>query len=339
MSAHSLTPAPEPERALSASPPGLPFAVAFSGGADSTALLLASVQLWPGQVRAVHIHHGLSSQNDVFEAFCRQVCERWSVPLAVCHVDARAAAGDSPEATARHVRYSALAQTVTAQWGGVVRDVLTAQHADDQIETLLLALSRGSGLPGLMAMPARWQRDGLSWHRPFLSLPQQVLRQYLQAQGQDWVEDSSNTDERFTRNRIRAHVLPALERALPGFRAPFARSIAHTVQAQHLLDEWTRQDLARVGTPPQLPALQALPSERQAAVLRAWLKGHPGAVPSTAQLRELQKQVQRCTTRAHHIHLRVGAGWVVREGAGLAWHGPAQLGAHGHLPSPVASGP
>jgi tRNA(Ile)-lysidine synthase len=307
-----------PDEALADFCPGLPFAVALSGGADSTALLVACAQRWPGQVRAVHVHHGLQAAADDFEHFCRQLCERLQLPLLVQRVDARAAAGQSPEDAARQARYRALADAVSSHWPEV-RDVAVAQHADDQMETLLIALSRGSGLPGLAGMPARWQRLGLSWHRPWLSVAGADLRQWLRQRGQDWVEDPSNSDGQFPRNRIRAQVLPALEAALPGFRDTFARSMRHVAEAQALLNEAAEQDALRVGDPPVLAALQALSPARQAQVLRLWLKRHHATTPSTAQLQELLAQIAHCTTRGHRLHLKVGAGRVQRDGPCLRW--------------------
>ena len=308
-----------PEEALADFCPGLPFAVALSGGADSTALLIACAQRWPGQVRAVHVHHGLQAAADGFEAFCVDLCHRLSVPLAVRRVDARAAAGQSPEDAARQARYLAIAETVFAQWPEV-RDVAVAQHADDQIETLLIALSRGSGLPGLAGMPAQWQRLGLRWHRPWLQVAGADLRGWLRARGESWVDDPSNADEQFTRNRIRARVLPALDAALPGFRDTFARSMQHMAQAQALLDALAQQDLDEVGVPPVIAALQRLPTARQAMALRLWLRREHATTPSTAQLRELQAQLADCTTRGHRLSLRVGSGRVERVGAVLHWH-------------------
>ena len=307
-----------PDEALADFCPGLPFAVALSGGADSTALLIACAQRWPGQVRAVHVHHGLQAAADGFEDFCRQLCERLRVPLVVQRVDARAAAGQSPEDAARQARYQAMADAVRTAWPDVF-DVAVAQHADDQIETLLIALSRGSGLPGLAGMPAHWHRLGLQWHRPWLDVAGADLRGWLRAREQVWVEDPSNQDEGFTRNRIRARVLPALEAALPGFRDTFARSMRHAAQAQQLLDELAEQDWLQVGQPPALAALQALPAARQALVLRLWLKRAHATTPSTAQLRELQAQIADCTTRGHRLQLKVGSGQVERAGAHLVW--------------------
>ena len=307
-----------PPEALAGFSPGLPVAVALSGGADSTALLIACAERWPGQVRAVHVHHGLQSAADDFEAFCRQLCAQLQVPLVVQRVDARPAPGQSPEDAARQARYAALAQAVQGAWPEV-HDVALAQHADDQIETLLIALSRGSGLAGLAGMPAQWTRAGLRWHRPWLQLPGAALREWLRARSERWVEDPSNTDERFTRNRIRAQVMPALEAALPGFRDTFVRSMAHAAQAQGVLDALAESDLATLGLPPRLAGLQRLPHARQAMALRLWLRREHATTPSSAQLRELQAQLADCTTRGHRLSLRVGAGWVEREGEHLLW--------------------
>jgi tRNA(Ile)-lysidine synthase len=318
MAAHRAS---SPEQALAGFSPGLPFAVALSGGADSCALLLACARRWPGQVRAVHIHHGLQAAADGFETHCQAMCLALGVPLTVRRVQAGHARGQSPEDAARQARYAALAQAVQTEWPEV-RDVALAQHADDQIETLLLALSRGAGLPGLASMPAHWQRQGLAWHRPWLTMPGAALREWLQSQGQTWVEDPSNTDEKFTRNRIRARVLPALAEALPAFRETFARSAAHAAQAQEVLNEVAAQDLAQVGVPPRIQALQQLSRARQALVLRHWLRQIQATTPSTAQLHELLDQVAACTTRGHRLHLKVGQGFVERNGVVLIFLSP-----------------
>jgi tRNA(Ile)-lysidine synthase len=306
------------DQALADFSPGLPFAVALSGGADSTALLLACVQRWPGQVRAVHIHHGLQEAADGFEAHCLALCGQLGVPLLVRRVQAGHAPGQSPEDAARRARYAALADAVQTEWPDV-RDVAVAQHADDQVETLLIALSRGAGLPGLASMPAQWQRSGLNWHRPFLTVPGAALRDWLRERDQAWMEDPTNSNEQFTRNRIRARLLPVLAEAFPAFRETFARSAAHAAQAQEVLDEVAAQDLAHVGNPPRISALQALSRARQALVLRHWLRTCHATTPSTAQLNELLDQVAACTTRGHRLHLKVGQGHVLRQGAVLSW--------------------
>lgn len=314
------------DAAINAFEPALPLLVGFSGGADSTALLMACAARWPGQVRALHVHHGLQSAADDFAQHCEGFCAALQVPLSVRRVDARHAAGESPEDAARIARYASF--RAEAQEGSshpAINSVALAHHADDQIETLLLALTRGAGLPGLSAMPAAWRRDGLSFHRPLLAVQAADIRAWLAARGAAYIVDPSNSDERYTRNRIRAQLLPAIDRAFPQFRETFARSIGHAAEAQSLLDELAAQDLAEVGSPPVIRRLQALSAARQANVLRHWLKAVHAAVPSAAQLQEVLRQVAACTTRGHRIELKVGVGCLVRRGPVLDWYNPEAL--------------
>lgn len=302
--------------------PVLPLTVALSGGVDSTALLAACAQRWPGQVEAVHVHHGLQAAGDDFERQCRQLCENLGVSLSVRRVDARHTAGSSPEDAARRARYQAL--DAHAQETGAA-SIALAQHADDQVETVLLALSRGAGLAGLAAMPAHWRRGAVDFHRPLLQVSGAAIRQSAERAGLHWIEDPTNTDERYTRNRIRARLMPALGAAFPQFRLTFARSARHAAEAQSVLDEVAAADLLLVGTPPRIKALQAFSPGRQALVLRLWLRACFATTPEAAQLGELLRQLAACTTRGHGIRLKVGAGFVLREGAVLGWYNPAVL--------------
>ena len=270
----------------------------------------------------MHIHHGLQEAANLFEAHCRAMCAQWQVPLVVCKVNARHEAGQSPEDAARKARYLALSESVHQHPDlQGVKHIALAQHADDQVETLLLALSRGAGLPGLACMPSQWTRNGLQWHRPFLNVPGFKLRECLVQAGVSWIEDPTNQDEQFTRNRIRAQLLPALERAFPQFRETFARSASHAAEAQDILNDVAQADLAGVmeGGMPCIKNLQRLSSARQSLVLRHWLKVQHQTTPSAAQLAELVSQIASCTTRGHQLHLKVGRGYVRREGAGLTW--------------------
>ena len=314
------------DQALDAFSPALPLAVALSGGADSTALLLACAQRWPGHVAAIHVHHGLQPAADGFAAHCESLCAALSVPLVVCRVDARPASGQSPEDAARDARYGALASAVAAGIGPLVcRSVALAQHTDDQVETVLLALSRGAGLPGLAAMPAAWEHAGIRYHRPLLGVPGPALREWLAARGARFVEDPTNTDTAYTRNRIRARVLPALEQAFPAFRETIARTARHAAQAQELLDDVAREDLARVadGTGVSIARVRELSRPRQANLLRHWLRSTHRVVPQAAQLDELLEQLQACSTRGHRIHIKVGCGFARRLGQRLTWYNPA----------------
>jgi tRNA(Ile)-lysidine synthase len=318
------------EQAMAAFAPPLPLGVAFSGGADSTALLVACAEKWPGQVVALHINHGLQAAAGAFESQCQQLCQRLGVELRVLPVDAGHAMGQSPEDAARRARYKgivALAHAECAQTA--IKSIAIAQHADDQMETVLLALSRGSGLAGLSGMAPHWVRDGLFFNRPLLAVASSDIRQWLAVRGEGFVDDPTNTDIRFTRNRIRAQVVPALRAAFPHCLDTFARSAAHAAQAQVLMDEIAQADVQDVLRPrdglPQIKALQRLSHARQANFLRFWLKQSFQVIPSTAQLVEMQAQITACVTRGHALHIKVGHGFVRRSGDVLSWYNPQVL--------------
>jgi tRNA(Ile)-lysidine synthase len=343
-----------------------PLVVAYSGGADSTALLLMAAQAHPGQVSAIHVHHGLQEAADDFASHAELFCQALNVPLTVLRTSAHAAAGQSPEEAARKARYLAISEAVleknrhlapvntqefainsvantvlpasasaSASTALALPTVLLAQHADDQVETVLLALSRGAGVDGLAGMPARFERHGLHWARPFLAedlfmgsaqirawLAQQGLSARLPGQGvlgQGWVEDPTNASMAYTRNRIRAQLLPALASVFPQYRETFARSARHMAQASELLMQSAQQLQAQVGWPPQLKALQALPRQVQANYLRFWLKQAHQAMGSEAQMNELLDQIAACTTKGHHIRIKIAAGYIQREGAQLRY--------------------
>lgn len=312
--------------AIAAFSPVLPLAVGFSGGADSTALLLACAEKWPGQVHAIHIHHGVQAAADDFERHCQAFCAQLHVPLTVKKVDGRHAPGQSPEDAARRARYKAFEAVALIEYAQVaIKSIAIAQHADDQVETLLLALSRGSGLPGLSAMPASWVREGITYYRPLLTVRATDIRAWVLGRGVEFIEDPTNVDERFTRNRIRARLLPALEATFPQFRDTFARSAANAAQAQAVLLDVALQDLAFIGSPPLIKLVQRLSRPRQANVLRHWLNATHQAVPSAAQLAELMDQISACTTRGHQIRIKVGTGFCERRGLVLHWYNPAVL--------------
>jgi len=312
------------DQAMRAFEPALPLGVAYSGGADSSALLLACARKWPGQVVALHVNHGLQAAAAEFEAHCVNTCARWHIPLHIARVAAQAQPGQSPEDAARIARYKAFDALALVECAGVaIKSIALAQHADDQVETVLLALSRGAGLAGLSGMPQQWQRAGIDFHRPLLQVAGSVLRPWLAAQGEAFVDDPTNSDTRYTRNHIRAELLPVLDTVFPQFRETFARSARHAAEAQSLLEEVAMEDWAVVvHAPTGLPlikAVQTFSPARQSSVLRWWLKRSYEVIPNAAQLQELRRQVQACTTRGHHIHIKVGEGFVERRGLVLEW--------------------
>jgi tRNA(Ile)-lysidine synthase len=318
------------DAAMRAFQPLLPLGVALSGGADSSALLVQCASRWPGQVHALHINHGLQAAALQFQQHCQSLCASLGVPLRVKDVLARHASGQSPEDAARIARYQGLLELAQADAERpALAAIALAQHADDQVETLLLALSRGAGMAGLSAMPTQWLRGGTLFYRPLLEVKGADIREWLAREHIAFVIDPTNVDERYTRNRIRAQLMPVLQETFPHFRDTFARSAAHAAQAQALLDEIAEQDMKQLLRErdglPQIKALQLLGVPRQGNVLRFWLKTGFAVIPSTAQLRELQGQIAACTTRGHRIQIKVGNGFVERRGAVLAWYNPVVL--------------
>ena len=292
------------------------IAVAYSGGADSTALLQAAAAQWPGRVTALHIHHGLQAAADDFVRHCEAACTTIDVPLHVVKIDARNASGESPEDAARKARYAALAGKAVELDIGTVA---LAQHADDQVETLLLALSRGAGVAGLAGMPAEFERFGVRFVRPLLALSAQEIRDELHASGIAYVNDPTNRDLAYTRNKIRQRLLPALREVFPQYRETFGRSARNMALAQETLAQAAMQLIATVGSPPKISALQGLPRASQGNVLRHWLKTGFGATGSEAQMNELLDQIADCTNRGKGIRIKVAGGFVERHGAALAY--------------------
>jgi tRNA(Ile)-lysidine synthase len=317
------------EDAIAGFEPELPLAVGFSGGADSTALLVACARRWPGQVVAIHINHQLQPAAVAFEHHCEDVCRQLGVPLWVKRVDARAVAGQSPEDAARIARYQAFARILQEQRPqAAIKTIAIGHHLDDQLETLLMALARGAGLPGLSAMASRFERHGARFVRPLLNVAGAEVRRWLQAQGVAHVEDPTNAETHFIRNRVRQLAVPAVLEALPSLLRTLPRSLGHMQEATQLLEELAALDLERcldhASGQPIIQALQQFSRMRQGNLLRHWLKQNHGAIPSSAQIAELLDQVQACTTKGHRIELKVATGRVLRQGPCLAWL-PIQL--------------
>ena len=180
--------------------------VALSGGADSTALLLSLRELgYP--VRAFHLNHCLrGAESDRDEAFCRRLCEKLGVELTVERVDIAAAAGDSAvEETARRIRYARLEHAAHGA------KIAVAHNADDNLETMLFHLVRGTGAKGLTGIPPVRGRI----IRPLIEVERREIEAFLRERGQDFVTDSTNADTAYTRNRLRQEVVPVLRELNP----------------------------------------------------------------------------------------------------------------------------
>lgn len=263
-----------------------PLCLAFSGGADSTALLglLAAIPDLASRLRAVHLDHGLQADSAHWARTCRATCRALGIPLSVRRLALVRRRGESLEAVARTARYAALAATLKP--GEVL---LTAQHQEDQLETVLLQLLRGAGVAGVSAMPALagFARGQLA--RPLLGVPRQALAEWLETEGLTWVEDPSNQDLALDRNYLRARILPALTGRWPAAAATVGRAARHAAQAQQLLDELGEADLARarVGAALSARVLRALSPARRSNALRTWISEAGVRVPPAARLAEI----------------------------------------------------
>ena len=266
--------------------------VAFSGGLDST-VLLHQLVLWRAlhpdvALRAIHIHHGLSPHADSWVQHCESVCAQWQVPLVVERVHLEDD-GLGIEAQARRARYQAFAQTLLP--GEVL---MTAQHLDDQCETFLLALKRGSGPAGLSAMGENSPFAGTRLIRPLLAQTREALEAWARQHELCWIEDESNQDDTYDRNFLRLRVNPLLQQRWPHFAQAVARSAALCAEQESLLDELLASDLADCitahGTLLVAP-LMMMSGVRRAALLRRWLAGVNAPMPSRNGLERIWQEV------------------------------------------------
>ncbi|MFL6675775.1 MAG: tRNA lysidine(34) synthetase TilS [Massilia sp.] len=276
----------------------LSIAIACSGGLDSSVLLhLAHAYAREHGIAlfAFHVHHGLSPNADAWLMHC----ERGAGALGAGFDHRRVAVPKTKsgtEAAARKLRYAALGEMCRVHG---VRLMLTAHHLDDQAETVLLQLLRGSGPAGLSGMDGANSAPGLLGNpdlvmaRPLLALSRAELEAYAREHGIDWIDDESNADPRYARNALRHQVMPVLAQAFPGFQQRFARSAAHAQSAQRLLTELAQEDLAACldGEAVDIGKLRELSLDRTYNLLRHWFATRALSMPSTAWLAEMVTQL------------------------------------------------
>ncbi len=276
-------------------------AVAYSGGRDSTALLHATLTEAAAQgvqVFALHVHHGLSPHADAWLAHCEAQCKRWlrrglPVVFVAQRLTTSPPTGESVEAWARQARYRAL-RTMAIERGANV--VLLAHHQRDQAETLLLQALRGAGTAGLSGMPRSVERDGLRWLRPWLDRPRDTIDAYVRQHRLKHIDDDSNADPRFARNRLRLQVWPALSAAFPQAEAALATSAQWAQQAHAALGELAEIDLAAVAGDDGLRVTDwlALSLPRRSNALRAWLKRSHGISAPASLVARLLDELPTC---------------------------------------------
>ena len=275
---------------------------------DSVVLLHLLHSLAPRfswRLSAVHVHHGISSNADIWADFCSQLCAQHGVPLHIERVDISGLRDDHGiEAAARKLRHAAFARQSCDF-------VALAHHADDQAETLLLQLLRGAGIKGVAAMPVLSKVEGpvlshvegsglepatAQTHatvRPLLDISRAQLLEYAQQHVLSWVEDESNADDHYPRNFLRHRLLPVLEQKFPAYRDTLMRSARHFAEANALLDDLALQDAqGQVGAMPlDTSILSGLSASRAKNLLRYWLHVQGAPMPQNVQLEEILHQL------------------------------------------------
>lgn len=266
---------------LTGFPPGSRFAVAYSGGLDSTVLLHAmhhsltiaghaqgDIPIF--SLRAIHVNHGLSPNADQWQRLCEQQCAHLGIPLHVERITLDQDAMANLESQARDKRYGVFERQLEPdEW------LLMAHHLDDQAETFLLRSLRGAGPRGLAAIPKRRPLGRAMLLRPLLGVPRAALQAYAEQALLAWVEDESNESRMFDRNFCRHELLPKIEKRWPAYRESWQRSAQLCAEADILLDDLAAIDFeaAKCPVPTVINArkLQALSLARQRNTLRYWL--------------------------------------------------------------------
>ncbi len=280
------------------------YVVAYSGGCDSHVLLQGVTQLQTQlacqSIVAIHINHGLQQQAAQWQQHCQQVCQQLDVPLQTFELSLDVPKGESLEAYAREARYAAIYAAL--QPGDML---LLAQHQDDQAETLLLQLLRGSGVKGLASMSVCTAKDQIWVSRPLLTFTRTQIEDYAREMGLSWVDDPSNQDTQLNRNYLRHEIMPLLQQRWPGVSTVLARSAQHQADADQLLDILAEQDYAYCQTGNDyclaITPLQQWAPVRIRNVLRYWLDKicQAKTLPSTVQLQRIMDEMMAAAPDAN----------------------------------------
>ncbi|THF61835.1 tRNA lysidine(34) synthetase TilS [Pseudothauera nasutitermitis] len=274
--------------------PGATLCCAFSGGVDSSVLLhgLAALRGTFGfRLEAAHVHHGLSPHADAWATHCMAVCAALAVPLRVFRVEVERGAPDGLEAAARRARHAVLG-SLACDW------LVFGHHQDDQAETLLFRLLRGTGVRGAAAM-AEHEAGRPGVLRPLFGVRRERIESAARAAGLAWVEDESNARLAHARNRLRHRVLPVLEAAFPAAVPALVRAAENFREADGLLDELAALDEATCGGRVlRLEAVLALPSARLRNLLRWQVRRFGVLPPVRARLLEVERQLREAAVQA-----------------------------------------
>ena len=298
------------------------------------------------RVVGLHVHHGLQAAADTWPAFIRAECARWSrlqpgaepLRIEVRHLGGSPGKGQSVEEWARLERRRALIEMAREQG---VDLLLLAQHQQDQAETFLLQALRGVGPQGLAGMARDQILQGVRFVRPWIGHPRETVRHYAHRLGLRWIEDPSNSDERFARNRLRQRVWPILQAAFPQAEATLAASASRCAEALPALQEGARRDLDRcthtlAGEPAalrvDLEPWGRLPMTRRTAALKNWLAGCGVQRPTAALVERVAREM--VTVSAARWSLPRGQGVVQWYRAVVRVVADTTLTAPGSVPDP-----
>ena len=269
--------------------PGQRLAVGLSGGIDSVVLLHALAVRCRDGLSALHVHHGISPNADRWAKFCSDFAHQLDVPFQCVSVTVERGSADGLEAAARRARHQVFADC-RADWIGL------AHHRDDQAETMLFNLLRGTGIVGAAAMREHTGR----LLRPLLTIDRDDIERYAAVYRLDWIEDESNADTCHSRNFLRHRVLAALTQRFPAAAKNLAGAAARFGEAQDLLDDLACIDLGSMTDfPVSVIALQALAEPRARNVLRYLLARRGVRIPSEARLREALRQMLTAASDRH----------------------------------------
>ncbi len=275
------------------------LAVAYSGGLDSTVLLTLSSRLAEKKgfpLLAFHIHHGLNRDADAWLEHCRKTCAERNIGFDSRKVFVSRQSGRGIEAEARRQRYIAL-NALCREHG--VELLLTAHHQDDQVETVLLQLMRGTGIAGMAGMAPvapmpESSQENRYLGRPLLSFSRERLAQWAAAESLAHVEDDSNSDVHYTRNAVRHELVPVLERIFPGFGKRLEQTAQHMRLALDILNHTGMQDLQACITETgalDIAKASACDTGRMDNLLRCWLMANGLKIPSVAWFEQMKRQL------------------------------------------------
>lgn len=274
--------------------PQTPLVIAYSGGVDSQVLLHAVATLkhankLPSRITVCHVNHGLSNSANLWQEFAQNECLKLNLTFEACKVSIETKAQQSLEAIARDARYKALHSIYKEQ-----SLIITGHHRDDQAETFLLALKRGSGLKGLSAMAIETIQGKDIVIRPLLNVSREEIVITAKEKKLNWIEDESNTDTRFDRNFIRQSIMPLLNERWPSITQTITRSSNHCLEGQSLLNELAEQDLANSQLSENslsVNELNQLSVARFNNLVRYFLAKHNSLMPSKEQLTQVYQQL------------------------------------------------